>query len=318
MFCITKSWLLFAYKIPPFCNQTPSEIGGGIPKVEVNQKWCIWVKLDNHDVFHPGIDYCTFFKFHLFEIYNFSRSFKWARIENHQSSLIILPKNLFRSNQSIHVRWKVENQQVTKPQPPWLQTTKFSEWWNRLMSFQSKRTLRVCALQNLILLYIMWHIYGKVCQFWTVLCKGNEQTIYSNLIIAWNSKVYMKKRRVSVAKSNNWQVYIGSFSDRLMINTRIGDHQQSGLPESSLKKRNITPLITSINTQKTKTKQKKGPYMTHHESISKFQRPNTLKYYSILEWKARGWLLKFLVVLNLNAKHSSNQQTLYYHPTVTQ
>merc|ERR1712039_467661 len=54
------------------------------------------------------------------------------------------------------------------------------------------------------------------------------------LVVTWNGNVHIDHWRVSIGKSNDRDVHIGSFSHWLMIGTWVSHHQQTRLSESSL------------------------------------------------------------------------------------
>ena len=63
------------------------------------------------------------------------------------------------------------------------------------------------------------------------------------LVVAWDANVNMTNRGVAVAESNNWDVHVGSFSDRLVINAWVSHNQQTGLSVSSLQYKIIDQLL---------------------------------------------------------------------------
>jgi len=54
------------------------------------------------------------------------------------------------------------------------------------------------------------------------------------LVVAGNGNINISQWRVGVAEGNDWDVYIGSFTHRLVVSAGIGDNQQTWLTESSL------------------------------------------------------------------------------------
>jgi hypothetical protein len=53
------------------------------------------------------------------------------------------------------------------------------------------------------------------------------------LIVGWDSYINKLSWRVSIAKSNNWNVDIGSFLDSLGIGTWVGNNDEAGFLERS-------------------------------------------------------------------------------------
>ena len=54
------------------------------------------------------------------------------------------------------------------------------------------------------------------------------------LVVAWDGNIDVTQRRVSVAQSDDGDVNVRGLNDRLVVSTRIHDHQKTGLAESGL------------------------------------------------------------------------------------
>lgn len=56
------------------------------------------------------------------------------------------------------------------------------------------------------------------------------------LVVAWDGNVNKSEWGFSVAECNNRDVNVGSLSDGLVVNVRVGHNKETRLSESSLKK----------------------------------------------------------------------------------
>jgi len=55
------------------------------------------------------------------------------------------------------------------------------------------------------------------------------------LVVAWDGNVHVFQWRVSIAEGNNWDVYVGSLSNRLVVSSGVSHNQQARFSEGSLK-----------------------------------------------------------------------------------
>jgi hypothetical protein len=69
------------------------------------------------------------------------------------------------------------------------------------------------------------------------------------LVVSRDGNINVLKRRVRVAKSNDWDVHVGSFTESLMINSRITDNDKSRFNEflgDLIGKHTRSPLATGV------------------------------------------------------------------------
>ena len=64
------------------------------------------------------------------------------------------------------------------------------------------------------------------------------------LVVAWDGNVHVFQWRVSIAEGNNWDVYVGSLSNRLVVSSGVSHNQQARFSEGSLKYLNFNKVIS--------------------------------------------------------------------------